>query len=107
MCPDTMLTQSGTDDVTIVGGGVTEGMTCVEYERSLTTSETVSVYDVVIIIISADSRDLPYLINNQTQFIAWALGPRAAEEGLRNLAFFHTEYPRDGGKINIGVAICM
>ena len=70
MCPDTMLTQSGTDDVTIVGGGVTEGMTCVAYERSLTTSETVSVYDVVNIIISADSRDLPYLINNHTLFIA-------------------------------------
>ena len=44
-----------------------------------------------------DSNDQSYLINNQTQFVAWALGPRATEEGLRDLAFFHTEYPRDGG----------
>ena len=38
MCPDTLLTQGGADDVTILGGDVSEGMTCVEYERSLTTS---------------------------------------------------------------------
>ena len=44
-----------------------------------------------------DSNDRPYLVNNQTQFLAWALGPRATEEGLRDLAFFHTEYPRNGG----------
>ena len=44
-----------------------------------------------------DVYDRPYLINNQTQFVAWAYGPRATEEGLRDLAFFHTEYPRNGG----------
>ena len=43
-----------------------------------------------------DSNDQPYLVNNQTQFVAWAYGPRATEEGLRDLAFFHTEYPRNG-----------
>ena len=49
-----------------------------------------------------DSNDRPYLINNQTQFVAWAYGPRATEEGLRDLAFFHTEYPRNGG-----IQICL
>ena len=44
-----------------------------------------------------DSNDRPYLVNNQTQFVAWAYGPRATEEGLRDLVFFHTEYPRNGG----------
>ena len=44
-----------------------------------------------------DPYDRPYLVNNQTQFVAWALGPRATEEGLRDLAFFHTEFPRNGG----------
>lgn len=44
-----------------------------------------------------DLNDLPYLVNNETQFVAWAIGPRATEEGLRDLAFFHTEYPRNGG----------
>ena len=42
--------------------------------------------------------DRPYLVNNQTQFVAWALGPRATEEGLRDLAFFHTEFPQNGGR---------
>ena len=46
---------------------------------------------------TGDSNDRPYLVNNQTQFVAWAYGPRATEEGLRDLAFFHTEYPRNGG----------
>ena len=46
---------------------------------------------------TGDSNDRSYLINNQTQFVAWAYGPRATEEGLRDLAFFHTEYPRNGG----------
>ena len=50
-----------------------------------------------IIVHTGDSNDRPYLVNNQTQFIAWAYGPRATEEGLRDLAFFHTEYPRNGG----------
>jgi len=53
---------------------------------------------VVNTVISGDSRDQAYLINNQAQYVAWALGPRAAEEGLRNLAFFHTEWPRNGGE---------
>ena len=44
-----------------------------------------------------DIYDRPYLINNQTQFVAWAYGPRATEEGLRDLAFFHTEYSRKEG----------
>ena len=44
-----------------------------------------------------DIYDRPYLVNNQTQFVAWAYGPRATEEGLRDLAFFHTEWPRNGG----------
>ena len=39
-----------------------------------------------------DIYDRPYLVNNQTQFVAWAYGPRATEEGLRDLAFFHTEF---------------
>ena len=48
-------------------------------------------------VLAEDSNDRPYLVNNQTQFLAWALGPRATEEGLRDLAFFHSEFPRNGG----------
>ena len=44
--------------------------------------------------LSGDPYDRPYLVNNETQFVAWALGPRATEEGLKDLAFFHTEFPR-------------
>ena len=40
--------------------------------------------------------DIP-ILTYQSQFIAWAIGPRATEEGLGGLAFFHTEYPRNGG----------
>ena len=38
------------------------------------------------------------ILADQSQFIVWAYGPRADEEGLRNLALFHTEYPRNGGE---------
>ena len=44
-----------------------------------------------------DSNDRSYLVSNQTQFVAWAIGPRATEEGLRDLAFFHTEWPNGNG----------
>ena len=44
-----------------------------------------------------DPNDRSFLINGQSQFIVWAYGPRAVEESLRNLAFFHIEYPRNGG----------
>ena len=48
-------------------------------------------------IIVDDSNDRSFLINGQSQFLVWGIGPRAVEEGLRDLAFFHTEYPRNGG----------
>ena len=51
----------------------------------------------VLYVLADDSNDRPYLVNNQTQFVVWALGPRATEEGLKDLAFFHTEFPRNGG----------
>ena len=46
-----------------------------------------------------DPNDRSFLINGQSQFLVWAYGPRAVEveESLRNLAFFHIEYPRNGG----------
>ena len=46
-----------------------------------------------------DPNDRSFLINGQSQFLVWAYGPRAVEEGLRDLAFFHIEYPRNGGDI--------
>ena len=54
---------------------------------------------------TGDSNDRPYLVNNQTQFVAWAYGPRATEEGLRDLAFFHTEYPRNSMPV-LAIKIC-
>ena len=47
-----------------------------------------------------DPNDRSFLLNGQSQFLAWAYGPRAVEESLRNLAFFHIEYPRNGGDMN-------
>ena len=60
----------------------------------------------ILCILVDDSNDRPYLVNNQTQFLAWALGPRATEEGLRDLAFFHTEFPRNGG-VQSSMAACL
>jgi len=37
-----------------------------------------------------DPNDETYLADNQTQFVAWAIGPRATEEGLEDLALFHS-----------------
>ena len=54
----------------------------------------VSQSSAILIVCLDDLYDRPYLVNNQTQFVAWAYGPRATEEGLRDLAFFHTEFPR-------------
>ena len=51
----------------------------------------------VCIHIAGDSAHDLTILTNQSQFIAWAIGPRATEAGLGNLAFFHTEYPRNGG----------
>ena len=51
----------------------------------------------VCIHIAGDSAHDLTILANQSQFIAWAIGPRATEAGLGNLAFFHTEYPRNGG----------
>lgn len=56
-----------------------------------------SIY-IPVYVVADSEHDLPVLAN-QSQFIAWAIGPRATEEGLGNLAFFHTEYPRNGGTI--------
>ena len=88
----------GTQDVVNVTGIAVGGMRCIEYTRSLNTSiYHCSYYVYCLYMHTGDSNDLPYLVNNQTQFVAWAYGPRATEEGLRDLAFFHTEYPRNGG----------
>ena len=46
---------------------------------------------------TGDLYDQPYLISKQAQFVVWAIGPRATEDSMRNLVFFHTEYPRNGG----------
>lgn len=43
------------------------------------------------------------ILDNQSQFIAWAYGPRAVEEGLQDLALFHTEWPRNGGEFVIDI----
>ena len=46
-------------------------------------------------IIDDSDHDLP-IMTSGSQYIAWAIGPRATEQGLGNLAFFHSEYPRNG-----------
>ncbi|XP_065916179.1 protein Skeletor, isoforms B/C-like [Dysidea avara] len=84
VCPDTMV--SGRQDIVNVTGSVSSGQTCVQYSRLLNTSDTVS--------------DRPILAN-QSQFIVWAIGPVANEEGLGNLALFHTEYPQNGADYQI------
>ena len=57
-------------------------------------------YPVVIV---DDPNDRAFLINGQSQFLVWAIGPRAT---VRDLAFFHTEYPRNGGNyVVIGVSL--
>ena len=53
------------------------------------------IFYVLVYTTDDSAHDLPILAN-QSQYIAWAIGPRAVEEGLGNLAFFHTEYPRNG-----------
>ena len=45
-----------------------------------------------------DSNHDQPILNNQSQFVVWAYGPRAVEEGLQDLALFHTEWPRNGGE---------
>ena len=47
---------------------------------------------------TGDAENDRTILADQSQFIVWAYGPRADEEGLRNLALFHTEYPRNGGE---------
>lgn len=95
---------NGLQDAINITGSVVDGMRCIEYLRLLNTSIVLIVSFVAHIAIyiftcTGDSNDLPYLVNDQTQFVVWALGPRATEEGLRDLAFFHTEYPRNGGSL--------
>jgi len=48
--------------------------------------------------LTGDSRYDRPILANQSQFIVWAYGPRANEEGLDDLALFHTEFPRNGGE---------
>ena len=107
VCPDTLITeQTGTQDVTMIAGDVTNDQRCVEYQRPLNSStqlQLLLMYCVrvlgTIVLITGDPLDRNYLINRQSQFVVWAIGPRATEEGLMNLAFFHTEYPRNGGEL--------
>ncbi|XP_065916181.1 protein Skeletor, isoforms B/C-like [Dysidea avara] len=84
VCPDTIL--SGRQDIVNVTGSVSNGQTCVQYSRLLNTSDI--------------ERDRP-ILDDQSQFIVWAIGPRANEEGLGNLPLFHTEYPQDGADYQI------
>ena len=98
VCPDTLLNSgSGTQDVSVVAGDVNNGRRCIEYSRSLTTGKNYYNDKTSYIIPSDDRNDQSFLINGQSQFLAWAYGPRATEEGLMNLAFFHTEFPRNEG----------
>ena len=55
----------------------------------------------IITVCVDDPNDRSFLINGQSQFLVWAYGPRAVEEGLRDLAFFHIEYPRNGGDYSL------
>ena len=41
--------------------------------------------------------DQSFLIDNQSQFLAWTYGPCVKEDGLMDLSFFHTEFPHNGG----------
>ncbi|XP_065916176.1 protein Skeletor, isoforms B/C-like [Dysidea avara] len=88
VCPDDLITGNGggSQDIVNITGQVSNGRTCVQYSRSLTTE---------------DSRYDRPILANQSQFIVWAYGPRANEEGLGDLALFHTEFPRNGENIEI------
>ena len=107
MCPDTMISGGGgSQDITDVKGSVDSGVRCIEYRRMLNTGVLIASYvaRMTLFILRSymyigDLSDRPYFVNNQTQFLAWALGPRATEEGLRDLAFYHTEIPRNGGSL--------
>ena len=103
VCPDVMISEGGgSQDATGVIGSVVNGLRCIEYTRPLITGIQ---YYIILMCVTAipfimytdDVYDRSYLINNQTQFVVWAYGPRATEEGLKDLAFFHSEYPRNGG----------
>jgi len=101
VCPDDLITANGggSQNVFNITGEVTNRQTCVQYSRRLTTGEfSISLLVFICSCLTGDSRyDRPILVN-QSQFIVWAYGPRADEEGLDDLALFHTEYPRNGGE---------
>ncbi|XP_065916173.1 protein Skeletor, isoforms B/C-like [Dysidea avara] len=88
VCPDDMITSNGggSQDIVNITGEVMNRQTCVQYSRRLTTD---------------DSRYDRPILANQSQFIVWAYGPRANEEGLGDLALFHTEYPRNGANYQL------
>ena len=103
VCPDDLITGNGggSQDIVNITGQVSNGRTCVQYSRSLTTGE----FCVLLLLFTynwldtlEDSRYDRPILANQSQFIVWAYGPRANEEGLGDLALFHTEFPRNGGE---------
>ena len=62
---------------------------------------TIYIYMICIIIDDRD-HDRP-ILDDQSQFVVWAYGPRAVEEGLQDLALFHTEWPRNGGELHFSL----
>ena len=106
VCPDDLVTANGggSQDIFDISGRVTNGQTCVQYSRNLTTGvlENIDYIYMICIIIDDRDHDRP-ILDDQSQFVVWAYGPRAVEEGLQDLALFHTEWPRNGGELHFSL----